>query len=243
MTNMTSMKAGSSLYALAAATALMVAPMAASAATVTILDWDASASNRAGVDYAVGYGAITPGNATWTTPPGVEVGQTAISSSPFVNTAVQDVNNYFVIPDDGATLPFTTSLVFQTVRDSFTFLWGSIDNYNSVQFRLGGVGGAIQQIISGEDWYNGTDLMEAMVGNTNSAGNTLPAVPFAAGAGNYRHIALVNFSGFEFDTVTFKAENVAFEYAMIPLPAAGWLLLGGLGALGAVARRKRRKAA
>ena len=32
-------------------------------------------------------------------------------------------------------------------------------------------------------------------------------------------------------------------WAQIPLPAAGWLLLGGLGALGAVARRKRRKAA
>ena len=33
------------------------------------------------------------------------------------------------------------------------------------------------------------------------------------------------------------------EIGVIPLPAAGWLLLGGLGALGAVARRKRRKAA
>ena len=32
-------------------------------------------------------------------------------------------------------------------------------------------------------------------------------------------------------------------WAAIPLPAAGWLLLAGLGALGAAARRQRRKAA
>jgi hypothetical protein len=30
-----------------------------------------------------------------------------------------------------------------------------------------------------------------------------------------------------------------WQIAPIPLPAAGWLLLGGLGALGAVARKRR----
>jgi hypothetical protein len=33
-----------------------------------------------------------------------------------------------------------------------------------------------------------------------------------------------------------------YSVSIIPLPAAGWLLLGGLGALGAVARRRRKQA-
>ena len=43
--------------------------------------------------------------------------------------------------------------------------------------------------------------------------------------------------------LTSTGGTVAMNVNVIPLPAAGWLLLGGLGALGAVARRKRRKAA
>ena len=62
--------------------------------------------------------------------------------------------------------------------------------------------------------------------------------------------ALVTISDLKFDAVKFTnipAEN-AFEFSNlsaspIPLPAAGWLLIGGMGALGALGYRRRKAAA
>ena len=230
------------LRATAAAAAIALAPVVASASTVTVLDWDAESSNRAGVAYAVGYGAINPGGTWDPVDPSVRTGNVEnFSASPFINTDVEGINDYFVLPTDGNPSVATASLVFQTVRDSFTFLWGSIDEYNSVQFFLDDA----VQLINGKTSFSGTDLMALIVGTTNSAGETLASMPPLTGAGNFNHVALVEFSGFQngFDTVTFKAENVAFEVAMIPLPAAGWLLLTALGGLGVMARRRKQATA
>ena len=67
------------------------------------------------------------------------------------------------------------------------------------------------------------------------------------------HILTLTLSGFEVNGMIsdsfLTAEGgttpghlvASFNIAPIPLPAAGWLLLGGLGALGAAAARRRRK--
>ena len=222
---------GKTILGLSAALVLGVA--AASAATVvTIIDNSTQgAGNDAGVGYAVGYGANTPTGAnwsvdpTWTPPPEGYVGQ---SQSPFNNVvSLEKIQDYFTIGgkfgDNGADSP--VSLLFvANVQSAFTFLWGSIDSYNSVEFLLGG----ISQLV-----YSGTDLINKSLFDT--LGGTGP---------HYEQVALVTFSKFErgFDTVIFKSPKAAFEMALspvpVPVPAAGLLLIGALGGLAALRRRK-----
>jgi hypothetical protein len=62
-------------------------------------------------------------------------------------------------------------------------------------------------------------------------------------------VALVTFSfdaGSKFSSVTFSSSQPAFEFALaaapasaVPLPAAGWMLIAGVGAIAAIARRWR----
>ena len=241
MTNMTSMKAGSSLYALAAATALMVAPMAAPAATVTVLgasvqNGDCSVVAMPGPltcnqadQFAGTYNASLPGGTEWViaptviTPPPGSVSKEF--KSPFIDTMLEDTQTYFSVSKK--TEPTLATLGFTEVRNSLTFLWGSIDSFNSVVFRL--VGGDTYT-------FGGGDVIGTV--------NAFLGEPEQTGTGSFERVALLRFS-FEdaISEVDFRSNTASFEFAMIPLPAAGWLLLGGLGALGAVARRKRRKAA
>ena len=108
------------------------------------------------------------------------------------------------------------------MQSTFTLLWGSIDSYNSIEFLLGGV----SQLL-----YTGTDLINQSLFD-----------PLSGTGPNYEQVALVNFSNFAngFDKVTFKSTQAAFEMALppVPVPAAGLLLLGALGGLAALRRRK-----
>ena len=200
---------------------------AASAATVTFIDGSTQgAGNTAGVGYAVGYGDNTPTGATWSVDPTWEAppeGAALIAQSPFNNVAgLEGTRDYFVIGgvlgSNGALSP--VSLTFTSVQSAFTFLWGSIDEYNSVEFLLGGV----SQLV-----YTGFDLITDF--------GLIQDGP------NYEEVALVKFSEFDgggFDTVTFTSPKAAFEIALppVPVPAAGLLLLGALGGLAALRRRK-----
>jgi|GEM_PF-5640875 len=200
---------------------------AASAATFSVLDWSKQGDeNKAGIDFAVGYGAHTPVGATWDkpnvvidVPPGNNPGN---FQSPFNSNGLTDTVDYFSTqpkggPGLGAASPVT--LGFTEVQQAFTMLWGSIDKYNSVTFKL-----------DGSDVYT--------VGGDDVAG-AIGLDP----ATNYEVVALVKFLDFEsgFDSITFASKGPALEFALapIPLPAAGWLLLAGLGGLGVVARRKK----
>ena len=215
---------------IAGASAIMLLGLTgALAATVTVIDSSTQgAGNDAGVGYAVGYGANTPTGATWSVDPTWEAppeGASGISQSPFNNVAsLEGTQDYFtiggVLGSNGAASP--VSLSYASVQSTFTLLWVSIDSYNSIEFLRGGV----SQLL-----YTGTDLINQSLFD-----------PLSGAGPNYEQVALVNFSNFAngFDKVTFKSTQAAFEMALppVPVPAAGLLLLGALGGLAALRRRK-----
>ena len=204
--------------------ALVLSVPAASAATITLFNSSTQGVGNTADSFAAGYGANTPTGATWsvdptwTPPPEGYAGQ---SQSPFNNTGIEGTQDYFTIGgvfgSNGALSP--VSLSFATVQSSFTFLWGSIDSYNSVEFFLGAI-----SLFS----YSGTNLIADF--------------GFDDDGPNFEEVALVMFDGFEggFDKVKFTSPQAAFEMALppVPVPAAGLLLLAALGGLTALRRRK-----
>jgi hypothetical protein len=133
--------------------------------------------------------------------------------------------------DDGTTEYFTVGspdmqespavLILKSAKNTFTMLWGSIDDYNAVTFCLG----EMCDTVSGAEVRAATN---APIGIKNSV------VKFT--------------SDFYFDTVSFYSnfdrigDQPAFEFALapvpVPLPAGGLLLLGALGGIAALRRRK-----
>lgn len=106
----------------------------------------------------------------------------------------------------------TATYVFDSLRTSFSLVWGSPDSYNSLQF------------------FNGSTLVATVLGSsiTGCCGGNVPS-------------SLVTIADLQFDSVVFVSSTAAFEYANIsavPLPAGGLLLIGGLAGLAALRRRK-----
>jgi hypothetical protein len=205
---------------------------ASSAVTMSIVDSSPQGgANTAGVAFAVGYNASTPLGASWTSgddptvipPPGNSSG---VYQSPFNSNGLTNVQSYFSVfatdgDGDGAASPAT--LTFDDLQSSFSLLWGSIDTYNTLEFLNSG-GTAFATFV-------GADIM-----------NALP-VPVVT---NSEMVALVNFvfgSGEEFKAVRFSSSQAAFEFALVPLPAAGLLLLTGIGGLFVFRSLRRRRAA
>nr|WP_319386759.1 VPLPA-CTERM sorting domain-containing protein [uncultured Roseibium sp.] len=172
------------------------------------------------------YAADTMDAAVITPPPG---STSAINKSPWSNTGLEDVNSYFAVGPDPSTSPDPATLTFGFVRTTFELLWGSIDRYNVLEFSLA----------SGGTYSVDPSTVAAAV-------NALTGVA-SCGSGpsdNLGCTALVSFDagqGDSFTSVSFGTTGAqAFEFATaVPLPAAGWLLIGGIGGLAAMRRRKK----
>lgn len=126
----------------------------------------------------------------------------------------------------------TSSATYKFAEGSqLFFLWGSADeepeDRNVVEFFLGGVSKGVVTAL---------DIAELIDPDGD---------PSNFGRGYLSFTAKEN-TDWSFDTVVFSNSSVnAFEYGAlsttaIPLPAAGWLLLGAAGLVGAMKRREKK---
>jgi hypothetical protein len=175
----------------------------------------------------LGNGTLTPASAPLVTPPPGSI--SGSFQSPFNNTGLADTQSYFSIGGssngNGGGSPMT--LEFGTAVTEFSFLWGSIDSYNEIEFfdaaqnSLGFVTGA--GVLGQSKPSNPTNFEEVVLLNVfadQTVGDSIKYITFAS--------------------IDQAALEVAFvNPTAIPLPASGFLLIGGLGALYA-ARRKRK---
>jgi hypothetical protein len=204
---------------LGAIAALALSVGSSSAATFDVEDWDAQGSgNGAGIDFAVGYGANTPTGATWSLP-GADIvtgNSTGIAQSPFNSNGLTGTQDYFSV-NPGNT---GAALTFGALQTAFSILWGSVDTYNSISF------------------YEGANWMGTFTGTQigTATGSSLTS------ATGYEISALVSFGDFGngFNRVEFTSTSNAMEFGLapVPLPAGGLLLIGALGGLAALRRRK-----
>jgi len=133
---------------------------------------------------------------------------------------LSDTNPYLTVPRDLAQAPISATLLLPTTANYFGLFWGSIDDYNTLSFLLGG-----STVAS----YTGLDITSSANGNqTAPSSNTY-----------------VNFFGLPtFDGIRITSTQYAFEsdnhaYAKVPEP--GTLALLGLGLFGVGLGRRRKK--
>jgi hypothetical protein len=143
-----------------------------------------------------------------------------VQASPWGNST----SAYSVLNSGGGPDPSTATYNMAADTTTFSFLWGSPDSYNTVDF------------YSGAD---GTGMLEGSYTGTSS-GISPPATPgsgfdfvsFAATGGTIGSVELLDYS------------TAAFEYSDVsatPLPNALPLFVGGLGLMALLIRRKERK--
>lgn len=134
--------------------------------------------------------------------------------SPWQGTSNPGASYTAVLRESSATYDFTTAM------DGISFLWGSVDTYNTINF------------------YSGTVLVDTLTGTDVINGG-------ASDGDGWINISILAAS---FDSMVFVSTENAFEYSnlvvtAVPLPAALPLYGAGIAVLGFIGWRKRSKAA
>ena len=127
-------------------------------------------------------------------------------------------------PSDGS--PGTFSLAGLGPLNAISFLWGSVDTYNTLQV-LDQDGGLLASFLGSQVWN------PANGNQTATATNRLVRLDFTGATKNevgaLRFISTNN---------AFEVDNIAI--AAVPEPATWAMMIGGFGLIGAAARRRAR---
>jgi len=125
-------------------------------------------------------------------------------------TLLDDTTDYYTVPVDVTDVPQSATVYFGGGTYNYLGLfWGSMDNYNSIDFYLGDFSNAAVATVTGAQ----VSLDSAQGGQTDPLNN-----------------AYVNIHGVpDFDRVIFTSTNYAFEFDNLAVPVPGAVLLGILG--------------
>lgn len=146
-----------------------------------------------------------------------------VRRSPYDTVAgLQNSGKYHSVQAGG-----TATYLFGRDQSSFSLLWGSPDDYNTLSF-------------FNDDAQIDLSVIDGVAG-MGVKGSEIAT--FAPASPQGLQFANVTFSGFLFDKVVFASGKNAFEYGLVsatpvPLPAAAWLLLAAIGGLGVMSRRR-----
>lgn len=195
--------------ALAAVAAIaLVAP--ASAATVTIIGY---------VQNGDSYTNIAPNAQTGVVDLNVTGSASGAYADIYRDTTLAGIGKYNSVQTGGS---LTYDLIGKA-GDFFTFIWGTVDDYNLLT--VNNTGGGTETI--------GGALIKTLGGYSQGVANVIVKITADSA----------------FDSVTLTSTGNSFEHAFnppelapVPVPAAGLLLLGAMGGLGAFARSRRKSA-
>lgn len=134
----------------------------------------------------------------------------------------QDVKetSFYLTSNPGNPATLLSSIGYRTV----SFLWGSIDDYNTV-YLLNSAGATIQA-------FTGMDMGPPANGDQGAAATNRRVTFTTSGA-----TSAIYGLRFETGSPAFEVDNVAFSNA-VPEPASWAMMICGFGAIGAVLRRR-----
>ena len=160
------------------------------------------------------------------------VGDYAITNASVVGIAASplgDATNFLTVPN--ATIPGSATMTFTSFLGGdvtgFSFYWGSIDTYNTLELlnRSGVVIGT----------FTGAGFPPA--NGDQGAGATNRRVAFDLTGSDQQ------LGGLRFTSSQFAFESDTFSFSVVPEPATWGLMIMGFGGLGAMLRSNRRRQA
>jgi hypothetical protein len=135
-----------------------------------------------------------------------------LTKSPFEDSALYGVAAFNSVGKNASA-----TYAYNSIRSTLKLIWGSVDTYNYI------------------DFYRGADFVETFDGE--DAGPV-----FTDNRSLSAMLASIIVSGGFYKVVLRSVGENAFEHARVsavPVPAAGFLLIGALGGLAALRRRKQ----
>lgn len=190
---------------------------------------------------AITIGSITPGTNPYsgptptftfsggaTTPPTsggqVTTGTTATSAQPFGSTG----GYYSVGP--GSSTPGTVDITSIGNINTISFIWGSVDAYNTLQF-LAADGITVLATFVGNDIFNPAN-------GSQTSPNTNPVVSFNVTGGDVTALSYLRLTSTQ---NAFEIDNIAFNNG-VPEPKTWAMMLLGFAGIGVALRRRRKPA-